>query len=62
MIDTKIKFDANTKRINKTEYLKYKNELTARTILISINGTIGNLSFYNNEKVLLGKSVGYIDL
>lgn len=50
LIDTKIKFDTNTKRINEPEYLKYKSELTAQTILISINGTIGNLAFYNVKK------------
>ena len=32
------------------------------TILISLNGTIGNLAFYKNEKVVLGKSTGYISL
>ena len=62
MIDTKIKFDVNTKRINEAEYLKYNSELTSQTILISINGTIGNLAFYNDEKVVLGKSVCYINL
>jgi len=62
LIDTKIQFDVNAKRINEPEYLKYKSELTSKTILISINGTIGNLAFYNDEKVVLGKSVCYIDL
>ena len=62
LIDTKIKFDVNTKRINEAEYLKYNSELTSQTILISINGTIGNLAFYNDEKVVLGKSVCYINL
>ena len=62
LIDTKIEFDENTKRVDKSEYLKHKNELTSQTILISINGTIGNLAFYNNEKIVLGKSACYIDL
>ena len=26
---------------------------------MSINGTIGNLAYYNDEKVVLGKSVAY---
>ena len=29
-------------------------------MLLSINGTIGNLSFYNKEDVVLGKSVAFI--
>jgi type I restriction enzyme S subunit len=62
LIDDKIEFGENTKRVNKSEYLKYKSELTPQTILISINGTIGNLAFYDNEKIVLGKSACYIDL
>jgi len=34
--------------------------LTKKTIFLSINGTIGNLAFYNNEMVVLGKSACYI--
>jgi len=30
-------------------------------LLISINGTIGSIAKYNNEKVMLGKSVGYLN-
>ena len=29
---------------------------------MSINGTIGNLGFYKGEKVMLGKSVAYINI
>ena len=36
--------------------------LSDRTLFLSINGTIGNLAFYKNEKVLLGKSVCFINL
>lgn len=28
---------------------------------MSINGTIGNLAFYSNEKIVLGKSAAYIN-
>lgn len=58
----KIIFKGNTKRVNKDEFEKYKKELTDRTVLVSINGTIGNLAFYNNEKVILGKSACYFNL
>ena len=29
---------------------------------MSINGTIGSVSFYNNEKIVLGKSVAYFNI
>ncbi len=51
-----------TKCISKEEYELLKKNLNQRTILMSINGTIGNLAFFNNEKVILGKSAAYINL
>lgn len=58
----KIVLTNETKMIDKLEYEKYKKELNENTILLSLNGTIGNLSFYNYENIVLGKSVGYINL
>lgn len=57
-------FKDNTNTINEDEYKKYKPSLlTTDTILITLNGaTYGKTSFYNGEKVLLGKSAGYITL
>ena len=52
----------DTNKVNKAEYDKYYIDLDDNTILISLNGTIGNLSFYNGEKVILGKSAGYVRL
>lgn len=57
-----IKIKESTKRVSIEEYKKHKKDLTDRTILISINGTLGNVSLYNNEKVILGKSVCYINI
>ena len=54
--------DHNTKKVGSEEYLKYKKELNDSSILLSINGTVGNLALYNNEKVLLGKSACYINV
>jgi type I restriction enzyme S subunit len=54
--------DENTKKVTKEEYLKHYRELTNQTILMSINGTIGNLAFYNEEKIMLGKSACYINI
>ena len=42
--------------------MKYKKELNDRTVLVSINGTLGNVGFYNNEAVMLGKSACYFNL
>ena len=58
----KIEIKENTKRVNKTEYEKYKKALDDSSILVSINGTIGNIAFYNNEPVMLGKSACYFNL
>lgn len=51
-----------TKRVNEDEYLKYKKNLTDRTIFVSINGTIGNVGTYNGEKIILGKSACYFNV
>jgi type I restriction enzyme S subunit len=60
--DGRIILKNETKRISKQEYLKIKKNLTDRTIFIGINGTLGNLAFYNNEKVALGKSACYLNI
>lgn len=57
-----IVIDKQTKRVNQSEFSKYKIEFTERTIFVSINGTIGNKAFYNNEDIILGKSACYIQL
>jgi len=46
--------------VDEDEYKKHFKELNTRTILYSINGTIGNIAIYNNQKVILGKSACYI--
>ena len=58
----KIVIKASTGRVNEVEYQKYKKELSNRTILVSINGTIGNVGHYNGEPVILGKSACYFNL
>jgi type I restriction enzyme S subunit len=56
LINGKIVIKKDTKKVNFEEYKKHKRDLNERTILVSINGTLGNVAFYNNEKVILGKS------
>jgi type I restriction enzyme, S subunit len=57
-----IKIKENTKKVSIHEYQKHKKELNSRTVLVSINGTLGNVAFYNNENVILGKSACYFNL
>ena len=49
----KLVIKPDTKRVNHEEYLKYRKELNDRTILVSINGTLGKVGTYNNEKCIL---------
>lgn len=58
----RVVFTSMTKKANKHQYELYKKTLDSQTILLSINGTIGNIAFYNDEKVILGKSTAYINL
>ena len=51
----------NTKAVNISEFKKHKNDLGNKTILLSINGTIGNLALFEGEKVILGKSAAYLN-
>ena len=51
-----------TKKVNFNEFKKNRKELSEKSILLSINGTIGNVAFYRNELVMLGKSVCYVNL
>ncbi len=62
LINGSIQFKNSTKKVNKEEYLKYKKELNDNTILVSINGTLGNVAFYKDEKIILGKSACYFNL
>ena len=62
LVDGKIKIFNSTKCVSEEEFNKHFIQLNSKTILLSINGTIGNLSYYNNEKVILGKSSCYINL
>lgn len=57
-----IQIKENTKRVSVEEFNKYKKNLTDRTVLVSINGTLGNVAFYNGEKIILGKSACYFNL
>ena len=57
-----IQISADTLRISEDEYQKIKRPLTNNTILLSINGTLGKLAFYNGEKIALGKSACFLNI
>lgn len=50
---------SSTKRVNKEMFNKYYIQLNSKTILLSINGTLGKTAIYNNEPIILGKSACY---
>ena len=62
LLKGKVVIKADTKAVTKLEYENYKKPLDKNTILVSINGTIGNYAFYNNEPIILGKSACYFSL
>jgi type I restriction enzyme S subunit len=62
LADGKVIIKEETQRVSKEEFKKYSKPLNERTLLLGINGTIGNLAYYRNEKCVLGKSACYINL
>ena len=52
--------ETETKRVSEETFKKNNKNLDDTTILLSINGTIGNLAYYNDEMVMLGKSAAYL--
>ena len=62
LVDGEILIKKETKRVDYSQYDKYKKPLTNRTILVSINGTLGNVGVYGSEKIILGKSACYFNV
>lgn len=62
LINGKIEMKETTKRVSESEYNKHKKLLTNNTVFVSINGTLGNLAYYEGEKIILGKSACYFNL
>ncbi len=58
----KIIYKEETKKVKESEYNKYKIDMNSNTILLSINGTLGNIAYFNKEQIVLGKSACYISL
>lgn len=62
LIDGKIVITPATKMVSEETYMKHLIDISTNAILISINGTLGKLAFYNGEKVMFGKSACYCNL
>ncbi len=60
LVNGQVVISEETKRVTEDEQSKDDRALDENTILMSINGTIGNLAWYNGEKVMLGKSAAYL--
>lgn len=58
----KIVVTEETKTVDYFEYKKHHKDLDDKSILMSINGTIGNLGLYAGESVILGKSAAYVNV
>ncbi len=59
LVSGRIALNSQTKRIGCEEFCKYDCKFNYNTVFLSINGTIGNVALYNNEQIVLGKSVAY---
>lgn len=57
-----IEIKIDTKFVDENEFKKYSSALNNEIVFVSINGTLGRTAFYNNEKVILGKSACYINV
>ncbi|MHC3848102.1 restriction endonuclease subunit S [Streptococcus thermophilus] len=62
LVNGQIVITPETKRVTSNEQSKDDKALNDSTILMSINGTIGNLAWYRGENLMLGKSVAYIEV
>ncbi len=58
-----IVYNDKTKKVDDSMYKKHGMLFTVQnTVFLSINGTVGSVSLYNNEKIVLGKSVAFFNI
>jgi type I restriction enzyme S subunit len=57
----RIEISENTKCVSDNELNKNYIPLNSNSLLLSINGTLGSMAFYQNEKIMLGKSAAYLN-
>ena len=61
LVNDRVVININTKCVDENEFLKHKKDIDDSSILLSINGTIGNVAYYKGESVVLGKSAAYLN-
>lgn len=57
----KVVITDNTNFVTEEEFEKNFVSLNEFSLLLSINGTLGSIAFYDNEKIMLGKSAAYLN-
>jgi type I restriction enzyme, S subunit len=57
----RIEITNNTKTVANEDFERNFISLDNKSLLLSINGTLGSMAFYNGEKVMLGKSTAYLN-
>jgi type I restriction enzyme S subunit len=57
----RIEINKNTRCVSNIDFEKNYIKLDQNSLLLSINGTLGSMAFYNNENVMLGKSAAYLN-
>lgn len=61
LVNGKIVITESTRSVTEKECYSQAINLTKNSVLLSINGTIGNIALYNGENVMLGKSAAYLN-
>ncbi|OBU36736.1 restriction endonuclease subunit S [Photobacterium phosphoreum] len=61
LVNGQILIGSTAKEVPESEYDTHYVHLDSSTVLLSINGTIGNVAKYNNEQIILGKSAAYMN-
>lgn len=61
LVNGQIVIGVSAKEVPEDEYIKHFIPLDETSVLLSINGTIGNVARYKGEKVILGKSASYMN-
>jgi type I restriction enzyme S subunit len=57
----RIEITSDTKKVTASELSNNFIPLNENSLLLSINGTLGSMAFYNGEKIMLGKSAAYLN-
>ncbi|MFB0953313.1 MAG: restriction endonuclease subunit S [Aeromonadaceae bacterium] len=59
LFEGRVVINEKTKRVSEAEAHKHRKPLNQNTILVSINGTLGNIAIYQGEKVVFGTRACY---